>query len=236
MKAFFADLLLDLYANFREIFLGIVVMVMIMVGGLFVSWIIRKLVERILKLFRFDEWAKEMGITDFLARGGICSDPSVIIGKVIFWIFIVGFFSFGLNFIGISQFTEYASKISNAIPHLVVSIVILIVGIIFSNFLARVIYMTCENAGLRYSEPISKSVRAFLIIVTLGIVFEYLGIGGTLITIGVLILFGGIILSLSLAIGIGLSHIVSDLIRERMKPKGDERSRLEKEPTKPGKA
>jgi uncharacterized membrane protein len=233
MEAFFKDLILDLYENFRDVFLGIIVMVMIMVGGLFVSWALRKLAEKILRLFRFDEWARAVGITEFLSRGGISSYPSVITGKIIFWISIVAFFSFGLNFIGISQFTEYASKISNALPHIFVSIVILVVGIIFSNFLGRVIYMTCENAGLRYSEPISKSIRAFLIIVTLGIVFEYLGIGGTLITIGVLILFGGIVLSLSLAIGIGLSPIVSELIKERIRPRGGERSRFEKEHPKP---
>jgi len=79
--------------------------------------------------------------------------------------------------------------------------------------------MTCENANLKYGDFIAKGVRIFLTIITFGIVFEYIGVGNTIITISFLIIFGGIIMALSLALGIGLSNVVGDLIRERLKTK-----------------
>lgn len=225
MKNFFSEMFLDLYENFSEVFQNVIVMIVVMMGGLIISWFVKKLVQRLLVLFRFDRWAEESGIVAFLQRGGVKSAPSSIISRIVFWVLLITFFSFGLNFIGFTQFTEYASQITSSLPYIVISIIIVIVGIIFSAFLSRVIYMTCQNANIGYGDIIAKAVRILLIIITFGIVFEYMGIGTTVIAITILIIFGGIIMTLSLALGIGLSNVISDLIRDRVRfktPKKDE--------------
>jgi len=199
------------------VFLSIIGMVVVLIVGFIISWFIKKLLARLLILFRFDKWANEVGIIGFLQKGGVKTLPSLVLSKIVYWIFIVVFFSFGLNFIGISQFSEYASRISAALPLIVVSIIIIIIGIILSNFIGRVIYLACENANLKYGDPIAKGVRIFLFVITFGIVFEVIGVGNTIITISFLIIFGGIIMTLSLALGIGLSNVVGELIKERLK-------------------
>ena len=217
MKDFLIEMFTDLYENFQEVFLGIFVMAIVMVLGFVISWFIKKMLEKLLIFFRIDKRAHDMGIVHFLEKGGVNATLSGIISRIVFWIFIVAFFSFGLNFIGVSQFSEYASKVTSALPLIVVSLVIIIVGIILSNFIGRLIYIACENANIRYSDIVGKSVRIFLIIITFGIVFEYIGVGNTIITVSFLIVFGGIILSLSLALGIGLSHVVGDYIKNYLK-------------------
>jgi hypothetical protein len=207
---------LDLYENFSEVFLNILVMLLIMIVGFVLSWFIRKLVEKLLMLFRFDKWAAGVGIVTFLERGGVKAQPSTIISRIIFWIFMVTIFSFGLNYVGISQFTEYASRITSALPYIVISTIIVIVGMIFSTFLSRVIFMAFENANIGYGDVISKSVRILLIIVTFAIVFEYMGLGSTVISISFLIIFGGIVMTLSLALGIGLSSVIADMIKGKI--------------------
>jgi hypothetical protein len=218
---FFQDMFLDLFDNFQEVFLSILVMVIVMILGFIISWFIKKLLGKALVLFRFDKWAQDAGIGTFLEKGGIHSPPSLILSKIVYWIFIVLFLSFGLNYMGITQFSEYASRISSALPNIIVSLVILIIGIIFSNFLGRIIYLTCENARIKYGEFIAKGVRILLIVITFGIVFEYIGLGNTIVTVSFLIVFGGIVLTMSLALGIGLSNVLGELIRDRVKLKND---------------
>ncbi len=77
------------------------------------------------------------------------------------------------------------------------------------------IYIGCENANIGYGDIIAKGVRILLVVITFGIVFEYLGVGSTIISISFLIIFGGIIMTLSLALGIGLSTVITDFIKER---------------------
>jgi hypothetical protein len=214
---FYQDMFLDLYDYFQDFIQNILFMVVIMIIGFIFSWFVKKLLSKMLVWFRFDKWAQEAGITNFLEKGGVQTLPSLILSKIIYWIFIVFFLSVGLNLAGISQFSEYASRISAALPVIIVSFVIVIVGIIFSNFISRVIYLGCENARFQYGEFIAKGVRILLIVIIFGIVFEYIGLGNTIVTISFLIVFGGIVLVLSLALGIGLSNVVGDLIREKFK-------------------
>jgi hypothetical protein len=220
MKSFLYDTLMDLYENFSDVFLRIIVIILIMAFGLIVSWVCKKLVQRTLVLFKFDNWAAHHGITTFLERGAVTSSPSTIISKIIFWIIIITSLSYGLNFAGMTQFTEYASRISDALPYAIVSMIIVILGIIFSTFISRVIFMTCENANIGYGDVIAKSVRVLLIIITFAIVFEYLGVGSKIITTSFLIIFGGIVMTLSLALGIGLSNVIASFIKERLRNSG----------------
>ena len=214
---FFHDLFLDLWDTITEYFLQILIMVVVMIIGFIFSWLIKWLLKKALVLFRFDKWAEEAGIVKFLGKGGIQTQPSLILSKIVYWIIIVLFLSFGLNFVGVSQFSEYASRISSLLPAIIVSAVIVILGIILSNFIGKIIYLTCESGHVRYGDFIAKGVKILLIVITFGIAFEYLGIGNTIVTISFLIVFGGVILTLSLALGIGLSNVVGDVIRDRVK-------------------
>lgn len=229
MKAFFYDTVMDLYENFSDVFLRIIVMIVIMVCGLIIGWVFKKLVQKILILFRFDKWAAEVGIIAFLERGAVKSPPSTIISKIVFWIVIITCLSYSLNFAGMTQFTEYASRISDALPFVIISMIIVILGIILSTFISRVIFMTCENANIGYGDVIAKSVRILLIIITFGIVFEYLGVGSKIITTSFLIIFGGIVMTLSLALGIGLSNVIASIIKERLKNSGFKKKDLGEE-------
>lgn len=214
---FFQDMFLDLFDNFQEVFLNIIVMVIVMIMGFIISWFVKKLLSKVLVLFRFDKWAQDAGIVTFLEKGGIKNSPSLILAKIVYWVFIVLFLSFGLNYMGITQFSEYASRISQALPNIIASLVIVIIGIILSNFIGRIIYLTCENAKIKYGDFIAKGVRILLIVITFGIVFEYIGLGNTIVTVSFLIVFGGIILTMSLALGIGLSSVLGELIRDKVK-------------------
>ncbi len=214
---------LDLFDYFQDVYQSILVMVFIMLIGFIFSWLVKKILSRLLMLFRFDKWAQEVGIINFLEKGGVKTLPSLILSKIVYWIFIVFFLSASLNLASISQFSDYASRISAALPSIIVSLVIVIIGIIFSNFISRVIYLTSENAHITYGDFIAKGVRILLIVITFGIVFEYMGLGNTIVTASFLIMFGGIVLILSLALGIGLSNVVGDLIRDRLKSLGDKK-------------
>jgi hypothetical protein len=227
IKEWFSDMLVDLYENFSAVFASITMFIIAMLLGFLAGWLVGWLIEKVLFLFRFDRWAEGAGIISFLKKGGVKAQPSRIVRRLVFWVVVVTFFSWGLSWVGITQFAEYASKITGSIPYVVISIIIVIVGIIFSSFLSRVIYLACENANIAYGAIISKGVRILLIIITFGMVLEYMGLGSTIITISFLIIFGGIVMTLSLALGIGLSTVIADFIKDKVdatrhKAKGEE--------------
>jgi len=63
--------------------------------------------------------------------------------------------------------------------------------------------------NLQYARLLSQGVKWLVLVLTVAMVLDHLGIGGAIVELAFGILFGGIVLALSLAIGLGSKEIVS---------------------------
>jgi hypothetical protein len=69
--------------------------------------------------------------------------------------------------------------------------------------------------GLHSARLLGLGARWLLIILASAMALEQLGIGGTILTAAFSILFGGIVLSLSLAVGLGAREVVARSLERR---------------------
>ena len=105
-----------------------------------------------------------------------------------------------------------------ALPEVVAAIVVLIAGSIVSRFLARSVLIGAVNMNLQYARLLSVGVKWLVTVLAVTIAIERLGIGGGIIRLAFGILFGGIVLALALAVGLGSKDLVSrSLERETSK-------------------
>ncbi|HEX4286228.1 MAG TPA: hypothetical protein VHZ28_14130 [Terracidiphilus sp.] len=148
--------------------------------------------------------------------------PSAIAGRVSFW----GCVFLGLV-IGVSAFdASYATAASLPISllpyltHAVGAILLLIAGTLIARFLARSVLIGAVNAQLQYARFLSLGVKWLVLVLTAAMVLDHLEIGGTVVALAFGILFGGIVLTLSLAIGLGSRDLVSRSLENRVE-RGD---------------
>ena len=154
---------------------------------------------------------------DRVARSGSGADwtpstsPTALVGRVAFWTFVL----LGL-LIGISAFdasyAAYAALSFNLLPyvtHFVSAMAILIVGTLIARFLARSVLISAVNAQLQYARFLSLGVKWLVLVLTAAMVLEHLEVGGAIVELAFGILFGGIVLTLALAVGLGSRQIVS---------------------------
>jgi hypothetical protein len=168
------------------------------------------LLRRILATIKFDERLSRnsiAAITDWAPS----HSPSLLMSRAIFWAFVV----IG-GLIGISAFD--ASYTSNTqvsfflvpyLTHSVGAIIIFIFGNIIARFLARSVLIGAVNAKLQYARFLSLGVKWLVQVLTAAMILDHLEIGGTVVDLAFGILFGGIVLALALAIGMGFRDIVS---------------------------
>ena len=95
------------------------------------------------------------------------------------------------------------------LTHSVGAILLLIAGNIVARFLARSVLIGAVNAKLQYARFLSLGVKWLVLVLTAAMVLDHLQIGGTVVDLAFGILFGGIVLTLSLAVGLGSRDIVS---------------------------
>jgi ABC-type Na+ efflux pump permease subunit len=100
----------------------------------------------------------------------------------------------------------------------ITAIIVLVAGSIAARFLARSVLIGAVNMNLQYARLLSVGVKWLVTVLAVTIALEQLGIGSGIIRLAFGILFGGIVLALALAVGLGSKELVSrSLERETSK-------------------
>ena len=168
------------------------------------------LLRRVLTAAKFDERLARNAIAP-ISDWSPANSPTMLIARVAFW----GCFLIGC-FIGISAFdAAYPgdSQISNIIipylTHSIGAVLLLICGTVIARFLERSVLIGAVNAKLQYARILSLGIKWLVLVLTAAMVLDHLQIGGTVVELAFGILFGGIVLTLALAVGLGSRDIVS---------------------------
>jgi hypothetical protein len=175
---------------------------------------ISALLRRLFTWIKFDErLTRYRGPVDWSPA----SSPTAIVTRVSFW----GCVLLGL-IIGVSAFdASYATAATLPISllpyltHSVGAIFILIAGTIIARFLARSVLIGAVNAQVQYARFLSLGVKWLVLVLTAAMALDHLEIGGVVVSLAFGILFGGIVLTLSLAIGLGSRDLVSRSLESR---------------------
>ena len=111
------------------------------------------------------------------------------------------------------------------LPHVVAAIVILLAGSLISRFLARSVLIGAVNMQIQSARLLSVGVKWLVIVLAVAIALDHLRIGGMVVQVSFAILFGGIVLALALAVGLGSK----DMVRQswqRLRSRGRLRKRF----------
>ena len=90
-----------------------------------------------------------------------------------------------------------------------VAVLLLIAGTVIARFLERSVLIGAVNAKLQYARFLSLGIKWLVLVLTAEMVLDHLQIGGAVVELAFGILFGGIVLTLALAVGLGSRDIVS---------------------------
>jgi hypothetical protein len=196
--------------------------ILFLLVGLLLSFLLRKL----LTALHFDERliaGRSSSSPTSLFEWTSPQSPTRIAARALFWLCVL----VGVV-VGISAFDAAYSASSDVslfllpyFTHIVGAVLLLFVGTILARFLARSVLISAVNAQLQYARFLSVGVRWLVLVLTAAMVLEHLQIGGAIVSLAFGILFGGIVLTLSLAVGLGSRELVSRSIERTMeKPTG----------------
>jgi uncharacterized membrane protein len=171
------------------------------------------LLRRGLALVRFDERLLRHR-TDWKPS----SPPAELVARGSFWICVL----LGL-LIGVSAFdASYASATTRSfavlpyLTHFVGALLVLLFGTLIARFLARSVLISAVNAQLQYARFLSLGVKWLVLVLTAAMVLDHLEIGGNIVELAFGIVFGGIVLTLALAVGLGSRDLVSRSLESQL--------------------
>ena len=194
-------------ASFLPGILALLIAVVIMTGvGALLSIAIRRVLVRL----NFDERLNRntaASLSDFSPA----HSPTLLITRVVFWGCVLLGFVIGVSALdaSYSNSSQVSIFLLPYVAHSIGALLLLIAGTLLARFLSRSVLIGGVNAKLQYARFLSLGVKWLMLTLTGAMILDHLGIGGTIIELAFGILFGGIVLTLALAVGLGSRDIVS---------------------------
>ncbi len=172
------------------------------------GWLLGALLGLILRAFDFD---KRLQKWDFvvLAEWSPKNSPTLLLRKTVTWTVVVLGWLVGLTAFGAGVTPQLIPRVVESLPNLGTAIVVVLLGVLLARFLARAVLISAVNMQIQSARLLSMAMKWLVLVFAAAMALDHLRIGGDIVRLGFAILFGGIVLALALAIGLGSKEIVS---------------------------
>jgi hypothetical protein len=206
-------------ANFLP---GALVFVVLLFVALVFAVVLRYALQRALTGLDFDRRAELFGIS--LATWTPSGSATALIASAAYWTVLAIGLLVGLTALDAALPSQFAVSVLQYVPHLLAAFLILIAGGVVARFLAHAVLVGAVNMGMQGARVLSLLVKWLVLIVAAAMALDHIGIGRTVLLLAFGILFGGVVLAGSLAVGLGARDAVSRALEQtRREQKRDDK-------------
>jgi len=204
----------EVFLKFKGFLPNLLAMLVILLLGILLAKIVRIILVKLLIAIKFDIWSDRMGFTTLIRKGDVWTKPSAILGAIVFWLLAIVTLMVGLSALKVAAIDQVVGHFFGYMPRVFSASIILVVGYILAGFVSRAVLITAANSGFHYAKLLAETVRVLLAVMTLAMVMEQLKIAPNIVIAAFSIIFGGIVVALSIAFGVGGIGVAKRMIEK----------------------
>ena len=207
--------------QFASVLPGIVALIIALLISILLAWIFGMMVRRLLTRMRFDERLVRGGLYSG-SEGSLVNRPTDLVSRAIALFVILMGLLIGVAAFDAQLTTLLVRTIFGYLPNILGALLVLLVGNIIARFLARSVLIGAVNMNFQYGRLLSVGVKWLVIVLAVAMALEHLRIAPGIVELAFGILFGGIVLTLSVAIGFNSKELMTKSFeRDSQKDAGD---------------
>jgi hypothetical protein len=193
---------------------GALVFLVLVLGAFLLARSLRYALQRALRGLDADPRGELLGVSlaEWTSRS-----PSAFVASVVYWTVLALGVLFGLVALDAKLPSQFAMSVLHYVPHLAAALVIMVVGNIVARFLARAMLIGAVNMGVHQARLLSLAVKWLVLITAGAMALDHIGIGRTVLLLAFGILFGGVVFSVALAVGLGARDTMRRAIERQMR-------------------
>jgi hypothetical protein len=205
---------------------SLLAMLVVLAVGLAVAGALRLLLGALLPRLGFDRFAARTGMTEMLARGGIRKPASAVLAAVLSWAALAVFVLLAIGALNLQIAMDLVSRAFSYLPQVLIATALLVLGGLVAAFVRRSVLIAAVNAGLPSARLLAGGARTALLVLFGAMALEHLGVGRQVLLASFTILFGGLVLALALAFGLGgrdlAREVLERAVRRSQSPPADD--------------
>lgn len=195
--------LLSLWATVGNFLPRLIAAIVVFLIGWLIAVLIAKLAYHIVKVLQIDRALDGIGFRKVWERSGFKLDTPMFFGELVKWFFIVVFLLSAANIVGLTEVSQFLSTVVLYIPNVIVAAIVLLIGMMVAKFLEGVVMASVKAAGLASANILGVIAKWAVVIFSLLVALNQLGIAQDIIKIVITGLVAAVSIALGLALGLG---------------------------------
>lgn len=193
----------DVFDGFKQFAPNLLAMLTIFIAGIIGARIMRFLLRKLLIAVKFDSWSDRMGFTVMMRKGDLWTKPTEALTQLVFWFLVIFTIMIGLGALKVHAIDGLVSQFFLYLPRIFSAVLILAIGYIFAGFISRTLLIALVNSGIHYAKVLAETVRLLIVVLILAMALEQLHVAPNIVVAAFSIIFGGIVIALAVAFGVG---------------------------------
>lgn len=194
---------------------GLLAMLVVLLVTVALALLVRVGLRRLCARVDLDRRLREWGLT---APGGE-SRPSRLVERLGLWAVLATGFFLGLSVFDAGATSALSVRLVGYVPQVLLALAILGAGVVAGRMLERSVLIGAVNMGLHSARFLGLGARWLVLVLATAMALEHIGVGGRMLPLSFGILFGGIVLALALAVGLGARDMVGRSLERRFGPR-----------------
>ncbi len=177
-------------------------MLLIVFVGWLIAYLLRHILRSVLRLMGLDRMSEHAGAAQLLNKAAL-PPPSELLSRLVFWLAWLGFILIGISVLDIVGMQEHISNFLGFLPRLFAGLFLLFIGLLAASFFSRAALLAAVNADLPSPRLVSSTIRVLMVVFTVSMCFEELGLAAHTVLVAFTLVFGALMLGLAIAFGLG---------------------------------
>ena len=181
-----------------------------------VAWLLARIIstgfEKLLKTVKFDQFAERMKLTSFLSQMGIQMSPSALIGRFIYWIFVLLIIASAAETLNWTAVSYQIQRFLDYLPNLVTAVLIFIVGAYLASLVRDFVRSSTASLGISTGRILSSVIYYLLFVMVILTAMDQAKIDTRILSTNLLIIIGAIMLSAAISYGYASREVLSNIL------------------------
>jgi hypothetical protein len=180
--------------------------------GILLGKIVEAGTSRLLNMIGVDRLLSGTGILSLLKKIGSKKTISQIVGLLGFWLVFLLFLISATEALSLAILSETLTGLVHYLPRIGMATLILVLGLLATNFVRDLISVACDSSGIRQGTIIAQTVYVAATLLVLVTAINELGIDTSLLNQIIVLVVAGLIAGAALSFGFGSRSAVKNLI------------------------
>jgi hypothetical protein len=163
---------------------------------------------------RFNELSMRAGLTDFVQKMGMRTDPAGVVSLVIKWFVRLIALVVAFDALGLPAVSEVLRQLLLWLPNVIVALVVLVIGGLAARALSNVVRGAAGEAGLTNTNFLAKAASVVVWAFAIVVAVNQLGIATELVNTLFMAIVGALALGVGLAFGLGGRETAGEILRK----------------------